>query len=65
VTWYRVFRNGVPIGWQAKKPDSYVAIPYVSAAIDPFDAELKDDEVLWPEGEKDVETLRVCPGRSP
>jgi putative DNA primase/helicase len=57
VTWYRVFKNGVPIGWQAKKPDDYTAIPYVTTALDPFDAELKADALLWPEGEKDVETL--------
>src|SRR6185312_9543858 len=25
--------------------------------LDPFDAELRADEVLWPEGEKDVDTL--------
>ena len=57
VNWYRAFRNGVPIGWQAKKPADYIAIPYLSTALDPFDAELKADEVLWPEGEKDVDTL--------
>lgn len=57
VTWYPVFKNGVPIGWQAKKPDDYVAIPYITAALNPFDPELKDDEILWPEGEKDVESL--------
>ena len=57
VSWYRVFKNGAPIGWQAKKPDGFIAIPYVSIALDPFDAELKADEVLWPEGEKDVDTL--------
>jgi putative DNA primase/helicase len=57
VTWYRVFRNGVPIGWQAKKPDDYVATPYNTTGLNPFDPELKDDKILWPEGEKDVETL--------
>ena len=57
VTWYRVFKNGVPIGWQAKQPDDYVAIPYITAALNPFDPELKADEILWPEGEKDVEVL--------
>src|SRR6185437_12798358 len=57
VTWYRVFRNDVPIGWQAKKADDYIPIPYVTNALNPFDPELKDDEILWPEGEKDVETL--------
>ena len=57
VNLYRIFADGAPIGWQAKKPDSYVAIPYVSAAIDPFDPELMADEILWPEGEKDVDSL--------
>ncbi len=57
VTWYRVFSNGIPIGWRAKKPDDFVAIPYLTAALDPFDSELRADEVLWPEGEKDVDTL--------
>jgi len=57
VAWYRVFRNGVAIGWQAKKPDDYIAMPYVTVALDPFDSELKADEILWPEGERDVDTL--------
>ena len=57
VNWYRVFADGVPIGWQAKKPDNYRPIPYVSAAIDPLDSELIADEILWPEGEKDVDSL--------
>jgi hypothetical protein len=51
VTWYRVFKRGVPVGWQPKKPDDYKAIPYASTALGPFDSELKADEVLWPEGE--------------
>ena len=57
VTWYRVFSRGIPIGWQAKRPDDYVAVPYVTAALDPFDPELKDDELYWPEGERDVDSL--------
>jgi hypothetical protein len=55
--WYRAFRNGVPVGWQAQQPADYVAIPYVTAALYPFDPELLHDAILWPEGEKDVETL--------
>jgi hypothetical protein len=50
--WYRV--QG---GWQAKKPDSFRPIPYITASINPFDPELKDDQISWPEGEKDVDTL--------
>ena len=31
--------------------------PYVTHNIDPFDFELIADEILWPEGEKDVDSL--------
>jgi hypothetical protein len=55
--WYRIFEDGKPIGWQAKKPDHFQPAPYVTAALDPFDPELKDDQILWPEGERDVDTL--------
>jgi hypothetical protein len=41
----------------AKKPDGFQAIPYVSVGLDPFDSELMDDRIFWPEGEKDVDTL--------
>jgi putative DNA primase/helicase len=54
---YRIFADGIPIGWQWKKPDDYHAIPYVTPAIDPFDSELIADEIFWTEGEKDVDTL--------
>ena len=57
VNWYRVFTDGVPIGWRAKKPDDYQPIPYRGAGLDPFDSELIADEILWPEGERDVDTL--------
>lgn len=43
-------------GWQAKRPASYVPVPYVGS-LDPFDGELAHDAVFWPEGEKDVDTL--------
>jgi putative DNA primase/helicase len=52
VNWYRIGD-----GWQPKQPDHYEPIPYRSAAIDPFDPELIGDEILWPEGEKDVDNL--------
>jgi putative DNA primase/helicase len=54
---YRIFVDGLPTGWEWKKPNDYHAIPYVSRAIDPFDPELIADEIFWPEGEKDVDTL--------
>jgi putative DNA primase/helicase len=55
VDWYRV-RLGDAIGWQPKKPGGYVSVPYVGGGA-PFDAELMADELYWPEGEKDVDTL--------
>jgi hypothetical protein len=55
VNWYRVFDRGSPAGWQAKKPDDYESVPYVAAGLDPLDLEY--DQVLWPEGEKDVDNL--------
>jgi len=54
---YRILDNGKASGWQAKKPANFEAVPYVTAALNPFDPELKGDQVLWPEGEKDVDTL--------
>jgi putative DNA primase/helicase len=56
VNWYRV-RDGSTVGWQPKQPSGYQPVPYVTAALDPFDPELKDDQIYWPEGEKDVGTL--------
>jgi putative DNA primase/helicase len=47
----------VGAGWQAKKPENFKPVPYVTAAIKPFDAELKDDEIFWAEGEKDIDSL--------
>jgi Family of unknown function (DUF5906)/CHC2 zinc finger len=55
VNWYRVV-DGAVKGWQCGKPDGYVDIPYLGA-VDPFDRELLNDLIYWPEGEKDVETL--------
>ena len=55
--WYRVHDGNTPAGWLAKKPDAYQPVPYITATLDPFDPELKGDQILWPEGEKDVESL--------
>jgi hypothetical protein len=49
--WYRVMLDGVS-GWQAQKPTEYVAVPYVGS-LAPFDAELTNEALIWPEGEKD------------
>ena len=53
------YNNWYPVqgGWQAKKPDNFQPVPYISASINPFDPELAGDQILWPEGEKDVDTL--------
>jgi hypothetical protein len=53
VNWYRVGADQ----WLPKKPDDYRAVPYCTATMDPFDPELIGDEILWPEGEKDVDNL--------
>src|SRR5262249_27489467 len=53
--WYAVARDGA-IGWQAQKPAQYVPVPYIGS-LDPFDQELIRDALIWPEGEKDVDTL--------
>jgi hypothetical protein len=42
-------------GWQAKKPEGYVVVPYTGSA-DPF-APASEDFIFCPEGEKDVDTL--------
>jgi hypothetical protein len=54
---YRVDRNGPIVAWQLKKPSGYVPVPYISRSLNPFDPELSADQLLWPEGEKDVDTL--------
>jgi putative DNA primase/helicase len=55
--WYRVFNNGAPSGWQAKKPEDFKPVPYITEALPPFDPELSRDQILWPEGEKDVDSI--------
>jgi putative DNA primase/helicase len=56
VNWYRVRDADGTLGWQAKKPDGFIEVPYVGG-VDPFDREVVADELYWPEGEKDVDTL--------
>jgi hypothetical protein len=53
--WYAVMHDGIS-GWQAQKPAGYVGVPYIGS-LDPFDSELVGDALIWPEGEKDVDTL--------
>ena len=52
--WFNV--NG---GWQSSKPKGTVfpTVPYVTWELNPLDPELAGDEIYWPEGEKDVDTL--------
>jgi hypothetical protein len=50
VTCYRAIRDGVPIGWQWKKPDDFRVVPYFGKTRDP-------KRSYWPEGEKDADTL--------
>jgi Protein of unknown function (DUF3987) len=47
---YRVFQNGRPIGWQWKKPSDYRSVAYVGLGTD-------TQNIFWPEGEKDSDTL--------
>jgi AAA domain len=54
--WYRVAALNGTVGWQAAKPDGYVDVPYVTFGGNPFDPEVADDCLYWPEGEKDVDT---------
>jgi hypothetical protein len=53
--WYAVTHDGVA-GWQAQKPAQYIPVPYVGS-LNPLDEELISDALIWPEGEKDVDTL--------
>jgi putative DNA primase/helicase len=55
VNWYRVADVDTQ-GWQSAKPDGYVDVPY-QGAVDPFDTELLNDLIYWPEGERDVDAL--------
>jgi AAA domain len=45
--------------WQPWKPDGYRACPYVGA-VDPFSPQQVGQAIYWPEGERDVETLRLA-----
>ena len=59
--WYRVRRSsdGI-IGWQAKKPEGFVPVPYrPGGARNPFDVDRRGEIVTWSEGEKDADTLHA------
>jgi putative DNA primase/helicase len=55
--WYRVTDTAAAVGWQAAKPADYIDVPYVTHGINPFDSEVIEDALFWPEGEKDVDSL--------
>jgi AAA domain len=55
--WYRVTDAAGATGWQASKPTDFIDVPYVSLGIDPFDPEVIEDPIYWPEGERDVDSL--------
>ncbi|MGY4355382.1 putative DNA primase/helicase [Bradyrhizobium sp. i1.3.1] len=50
---FRVADTDGRTGWQYRKPDGFENVPYFSGP-DPFSG---DGPLLWPEGEKDVDTL--------
>jgi putative DNA primase/helicase len=54
--WYRVQNNEGHFGWQARKPEGYREVPYLGGS-DPFDPEVAVDDLYWPEGEKDVDSV--------
>jgi AAA domain-containing protein len=56
VNWYRVQDHRGNVGWQPRKPEGYVDVPY-TGGTDPFDQEVVCDELFLPEGEKDCDTL--------
>jgi len=56
LNWYRVQDGFGNTGWQARKPEGYVEVPY-TGGTDPFHPEVSDDDLFIPEGEKDCDTL--------
>ena len=56
VNWYRVQNADGFLGWQARKPDGFLEVPYLGGG-DPFDREVIADDLYWPEGEKDVDSV--------
>jgi putative DNA primase/helicase len=51
---YRVTSGQGRIGWQSKKPEDYLSVPYFMDGSKPFEVE---SDLYWPEGEKDTNTL--------
>jgi hypothetical protein len=59
---YRVTdANGVT-GWQYKKPEGFLQVPYTVASADAFTAAFLGRIIFWVEGEKDVDTIASLGG---
>ena len=59
--WYRVRRStDGAIGWQARKPTGFVPVPYLApGARDPFGSDRCGEDLVWAEGEKDVDAAHA------
>jgi putative DNA primase/helicase len=55
VQWFNV--GGQWTTGAGAKPKGWPTLIYTSPGLNPFDPELKDDDLCWPEGERDVDTL--------
>jgi hypothetical protein len=53
--WY-LYQGETRSEWKPEKPAGYIACPYVGH-LNPFADELGQAPLLWPEGEKDVDSL--------
>ncbi len=53
---YRVTGDDGVTGWQFKKPEGYLPVPYIVPSADPFAAKI-NESIFYTEGEKDVETV--------
>jgi hypothetical protein len=53
---YRVTGDDGVTGWQFKKPEGYLPVPYIVPSADPFVAKI-NQAIFCTEGEKDVETV--------
>ena len=51
---FRVTSDDGRTGWQSKKPEGFLDIPYFKEGTDPFTAE---GQLFWTEGEKDADTV--------
>jgi AAA domain len=52
--YYRVTSDLGKTGWQPKKPEGHLSLPYFKDGTNPF---ATAGDIYWPEGEKDTDTL--------